>query len=166
MFIYATIPAAAESTTSSTFMYTTNGTANTVTDHLRFLTVSPRACAIQACYVTGRGAGLTAISGISFRFMRFATASTTGTAASIRPRDPGSQAAITTAFSGAVTIGATPTLQLAFGCGAAGPGGWVAPNPDSVIYLATAGGANGNVDLLSGSGTVSLNFDATVEHAE
>ena len=165
MFVYATNPAAAESLTASGAMYTTNGTANTVTDHLRFLTVSPRACAIQACYVTGRGAGLTAISGISFRFMRMGTASTVGTAASLRPRDPGAQAAVTTAFT-LPTIGITPTLQLAFGCGAAGPGGWVAPNPDSVIYLATAGGANGNVDLLSGSGTISLGFDATVEHSE
>jgi hypothetical protein len=165
MFIYDTVLAAAESTTVTSPMYTTNATPNTTTDHLRFLTVSPRAAYIQACYVTGRAAALTTISGISFRFIRFGTASTVGTAASIRPRDPGSQAAVTTAFT-APTIGSTPTLQLAFGCGAAGPGGWVAPNPDSQIYLATAGGANGNVDLISGSGTASLNFDAVVEHGE
>ena len=165
MFIYNTTLATAESTTVTSPMYTRNGTANTTTDHIRWLTVSPRACALQAFYVVGRGAGLTAISGISFRVLRFATASTVGTAASIRPRDPGSPAAVTTAFT-LPTIGATPTLQLAFGSGAAGPGGWVAPNPDSVIYLATAGGANGNADLVSGSGTVSLNFDLTSEHSE
>jgi hypothetical protein len=166
MFVYYTVPAANESTTVQTFMYTTNAGANTVTDHLRLLTVSPRPATIQAVYTQGRGAGLTAISGISVRLMRMATASTTGTAASIRPRDPASQAAVTTAFSGAVTIGATPTLSLSVGFGAAGPGGWVAPNPDSGIYLATAGGANGNIDMLSGSGTVSMNFDATIEHFE
>lgn len=165
MFVYATSLATAESTTVMSAMYTTNGAANTTTDQLRFLTVSPRPASIQGIYIVGRGAGLTSISGISIRMMRFATASTVGTAASIRPRDPGAQAAVTTAFT-LPTIGATPTLQLTFGCGAAGPGGWVAPNPDSVIYLATAGGANGNIDMLSGSGTTSLGFDATVEHFE
>jgi hypothetical protein len=165
MFVYLTTLATAESTTSTAAMYTTNGTANTTTDHVRLLTGSTRGAGIQACYVVGRGAGLTAISGISLRFMRFATASTSGTAASVRPRDPGAQAAVTTGFT-LPTIGATPTLQVAFGCGAAGPGGWVAPNPDSVIYLVAGGGANGNVDLLSGSGTVSLPFDATIEHVE
>ncbi len=165
MFVYNTSLATAESLTVMTAMYTTNGTANTTTDHLRFLTVSPRPANIQAVYVVGRGAGLTAISGISLRLMRMATASTVGTAASLRPRDAGQQAAVTTAFT-LPTIGSTPTLSLTFGCGAAGPGGWVAPNPDSVISLATAGGANGNIDLLSGSGTVSLGFDATVEHFE
>lgn len=165
MFVYQTTLATAESTTVMTPMFTTNSSANTTTDHIRWLTVSPRPANIQACYVIGRGGGLTTISGISFRFMRFATASTVGTAASIRQRDPGAQNAITTAFT-LPTIGSTPTLQLTFGCGAAGPGGWVSPNPDSVIYLATGGGANGNVDLLSGSATVSLNFDASVEHWE
>lgn len=165
MFVYHTVIASAESTTASGAMYTTNGTANTVTDHLRFLTVSPRQANIQAVYLQGRGAGLTAISGISIRVARFGTASTVGTAASIRPRDPGQQAAVTTAFT-LPTIGTTPTIALVLGCGAAGPGGWVAPNPDSNVVLATAGGANGNCDFLSGSGTISLNFDMTVEHSE
>lgn len=164
-FVYDTVPAAAESLTASGAMYTTNGTANTVTDHLRYLTVSPRPCIITGIYLTGRGAGLTAISGISIRMMRMGTASTVGTAASLRPRDPGQQAAVTTAFT-LPTIGATPTLQLAVGCGAAGPGGWVARDADSPIYLATAGGANGNLDVLSGSGTVSLGFDMAIEHSE
>jgi hypothetical protein len=165
MFIYDTAPAAAESTTSTTAMYTTNGTANTTTDHIRFLTAAARGASIQAMYLTGRGAGLTAISGITIRMLRFATASTVGTAASLRPRDPSNPAASLTAFT-APTIGATPTLQLSIGCGAAGPGGWVAPNPDSCIFLVPGGGANGNVDMVSGSGTVSLPFDAVFEHQE
>lgn len=165
MFVYDTTLATAESTTVTSAMYTTNGTANTTTDHLRFLTVAAAPAMIQGVYVVGRGAGLTAISGISFRMLRFGTASTVGTAASVRPRDARAPAASTTAFT-LPTIGATPTLQLAFGCGAAGPGGWVAPNPDSVIYLSAGGGANGNVDLVSGSGTILLGFDATFEHQE
>ena len=165
MFVYSGHIATAESTTATGPEFTTNGTANTTTDHWRFLTVSPRPANIQAIYVLGRGAGLSVISGISIRVIRFGTASTAGTAASLRPRDPGQQAAVTTAFT-APTIGTTPTLQLVFGCGAAGPGGWVAPNPDSVIFLATAGGANGNCDIVSGSGTISLGFDMTTEHWE
>jgi hypothetical protein len=166
MFVYHTTLATAESTTVMTAMFTTNGTVNTTTDHIRWLTVSPRPAYITGIYVIGRGGGLTALSGISFRMMRFATASTVGTAASIRPRDPGAPAAVTTAFT-APTIGATPTLQLTFGCGAAGPGGWTSRDgADYPIYLATAGGANGNVDLLSGSSTISLTFDVSVEHSE
>lgn len=165
MFVYNTVLATAESTTVSSAMYTTNGSANTVTDHLRFLTVSPRPCNIQSVMLQGRGAGLTAISGIMVKATRFGTASTVGTAASIRPRDAGQQAAVTTAFT-LPTIGTTPTIALVLGCGAAGPGGWVAMNPDSVVSLATNGGANGNIDFLSGSGTISLAFDMTVEHWE
>ena len=166
MFVYDTVPAAQDSLSAVGAQYTTNGTANTLTDHIRFLTVSPRACSIQGIYVVGRGAGLTAISGIMFRVMRLATASTAGTAATPHPRDPGSQAAATTPFT-LPTIGSgAVATALVIGCGAAGPGGWVSPNPDSNIYLATAGGANGNADIVSGSGTVSLGFDMTVEHSE
>jgi hypothetical protein len=167
MFVYQTVKATVESA-APTAGYTTNGTANTLSTHMRFLTVSPRPASIQGIYLIGRAAGLTSISGISIRVQRYATASTGGTAATPRPRDPGAQAAVTTPFSdtSAITPGTTPTLQLQVGCGAAGPGGWVAPNPDSVIYLATAGGANGNADFCSGSGTVSLGFDMSIEHFE
>ena len=167
MFVYHTTKATVE-TAAPTPGFTTNGTASTLSTHMRLLTVSPRPCNIQAIYLTGRGAGLTTISGISIRFLRYATASTGGTAATPRPRDAGQQAAVTTPFSdtSAITPGTTPTLQLIVGCGAAGPGGWVAPNPDSVISLATAGGANGNCDIASGSGSTSLGFDMGIEHWE
>jgi len=166
MFVYTTVPAAQDSLSAVGAMYTTNGTATTLTDHIRFLTVSPRACNIQGVYLQGRGAGLTAISGIMLRFQRFATASTSGTSATPHPRDAGQQAAVTTPFT-LPTIGSgAVATQLVIGCGAAGPGGWVAPNPDSYISLATGGGANGNGDFVSGSGTISLGFDMTIEHWE
>jgi hypothetical protein len=146
-------------------MYTTNSTSNTVTDHLRFLTVSPKACMIQSLQLNGRANNLAGINGIQIRMMRMGTASTVGSAASIRPRLPTAPAAVTTAFT-APTIGSTPTLQLAIGFGAGGPGGFTARDSDSVIQLDTAGGANGNIDMLSGATNVSLTFDATVEHYE
>lgn len=143
----------------------TSGTANTEVDHLRTLTVAGRPAYITGCRAVGKGAALTAISGIIARLFRFATPSTVGTAITPRPRDPGSPAARLTAFT-APTIGGTPTLQEAFGFGAAGPGGWVAEDREAAIALDPAGGANGNLDLISASGTVSLNFEYSLTHAE
>lgn len=155
-FIYTIAPAANE---------TTNATPNTETNHLRTLTAATRMAMFTGIYVLGKGAGLTAISGIILRLKRFATPSTVGGAITPEPRDPGAQAAVLTAFT-APTTGATPTLQAAFGCGAAGPGGWVARDRDSEILLEAAGGAKGNVDILSASGTASLNFEYSTEHME
>lgn len=156
MFVYSTVPGA---------NVATNATPNTETDHLRTVTGASRQALLNALYVIGKGAGLTAISGIVFRFKRFSTASTAGAAITPAPRDPTAPASTITAAT-APTAGATPTLQNAIGCGAAGPGGWVAPNPDSQMTMVAGGGANGNVDLFSASGTASLNFEYTLEHAE
>lgn len=156
MFIYATGPAA---------NVTTSGTGNTEVDHLRFLTGSARIARIQSVFLTGKGAALTSISGIIARLYRYATASTSGSAATPQPRAPSAPAAVLTAFTGP-TVGATPTLQLAVGCGAAGPGGWVARDEDSKIELEAGGGAKGNADLVSASGDVSKNFEYSIEHSE
>lgn len=154
-FVYATAPAA---------NVAANATPNTDTVHLRFLTVAAKSAAIKALYLVGKGAGLTAISGIAARLVRQATASTVGGAITPTPRGTIGAASLT-AFT-APTVGATPTQALVIGCGAAGPGGWVAPDLDSAIALDAAGGANGNLDLISSSGTASLNFQYTIEHAE
>lgn len=154
-FIYATAPSA---------NVATNATPNTDTDHLRVLTVTAKGAALKALYLAGKGAGLTAISGIATRIIRLATPSTSGSAITPAPRGTVGAASLT-AFTGP-TIGATPLQQLVVGCGAAGPGGWVAPDTDSQIFLDAAGGANGNADLISSSGTASLNFQYTLEHGE
>lgn len=166
MFVYSDVPAATESLTTNTFMYTTSSTAGNLTDAMRFLTGASRQAAIQSLLLTGRGAGLTAISGVSARIVRLQTASSVGTAATPRPRDLTAPASTIT-ISSLPTIGSgTVSVQVAVGCGAAGPGGWVAPNPDSVIMLSAGGGINGNCDLILGSNTVSLNVDVDVEHTE
>ena len=144
---------------------TTSGTANTEVDHLRTATGATRAAAVTGCYVLGKGAGLTAISGIVIRLRRFATASTVGTAITPSPKDPTAPASTITAAT-TPTAGVTATQQVAFGCGAAGPGGWVARDRDSEILLVAGGGANGNLDIFSASGTVSLNFEYSTEHIE
>lgn len=154
-FVYATAPSANVSS---------NATPNTDTDHLRFLTVAAKGAQLKALYLIGKAAALTAITGIGTRIIRLGTASTVGSAITPAPRGTSGTASLT-AFT-APTIGATPLQQLVVGCGAAGPGGWVAPDPDSQISLDAAGGANGNADLVSSSGTASMNFQYTIEHAE
>lgn len=156
MFVYNTSPPA---------NVTTNGTANTDTDHLRILTVAGTICLVRALYLKGKGAGLTAISGIEASLKRMATPSTVGAAIVPAPADARSPAAATTPFTGP-TIGATPTIALSISCGASGPGGWVAQDRDDEIHLVAGGGANGNLDLISQSGTISLNFGYSLRHME
>ena len=156
MFVYNTGPAATVAT---------HATPLSETDHIRFLTATGVRAAIQAIFLGGRGAALTAISGITARLYRYGTASTAGSAITPRPRAATAAAAGLTAFTGP-TVGTTPTLQVAAHCGAAGPGGWVARDEDSKVHLEPGGGANGNADILSASGTASLNFEYSVEHSE
>lgn len=151
---------------------TTSATPNTEVDAL---SVKPgaRNMVIQGLYVHGKGAGLTAISGITFRIKKYPTTATavgTGVTVTPTPRDPGAQASKAAGvFSGAsvslLTAGTgTLATHLTIGCGAAGPGGWVAPNPDSVILLEAA--ATQSLDVWHSSGTASLVAAATLEIAE
>lgn len=157
-FVYGVAP------TVATFL-TTSGTANTELPGLAFRQAT-RGVSIQALYVIGRGAGLTAISGIAFRSRRWTTAGSGGTAVTPAPRYVGTTAS-TTCVSGesAITAGTVSgAYQLTFGCGAAGPGGWVAPNLDSAIHI--EGGSSDEIDVNSQSGTVSLNYDISGEIVE
>jgi len=143
--------------------FTTSGTANTEVDHC-FIKPGTRNIALISLLVGGKAAGLTAISGIAFRIKKWTTtAASGGTAAVPTPRDPGMQAAKATAgmsASAGVTAGTGgPTFLGGCLCGAAGPGGWVAPNPDAAHTL--EGSATQSLDIFSVSGTVSLNFDIT-----
>ncbi len=144
---------------------TTNASANTES-----ATFSIKAGAanvgLKSMYVIGKGAGLTAISGIAHRLVHFATASTAGTAITPAPKDSrlqGLLAAKATVVSGQ-TVGTTRTNKVIFGCGAAGPGGWVAPDVDSWESLIASGADS--LDALNVSGTVSLPFEWSGEIAE
>jgi len=140
-----------------------NSTATTSETDTFFIKAGARNAALQAVYLIGKGAGLTAISGIAMRIIKWGTASTGGTAIVPTPKDPGMQAAKATSAS-APASGSTRTQHVVFGCGAAGPGGWVAPNPDSVILL--EGGGAFSIDGMSFSGTASLNFEWSAEFVE
>ena len=133
----------------------TNATPNTETDAIYFK-AGARNAALQAVYIIGRAAALTSISGIAFRIVKFMTGSTSGASAAIIAKDPGMQAATHTAFTGG-TVGTTRTQQAIFGCGAA-------PNPDSLIAL--QGSATNSLDIMSVSGTASLNYELSAEVQE
>lgn len=141
---------------------TTNATPNTETDAF-FVKAGVRNVGLQAVYVQGKGAGLTAISGIGFRLIKLTTASTAGTGMTPSPKDAGFQAAKHTAAS-RPTIGTTRVNHHVFGCGAAGPGGYVAPNVDSPLTL--EGGGALSIDMLDVSGTASLAYEFSAETFE
>lgn len=143
--------------------FATSGSANTEVNALYIKAAATRGCGFQAFYVIGKGAGLTAISGIAFRTRVYATASTSGSAAAKVPKDVNGPAANHTAFTGGTT-GSSATNGVIFGCGAAGPGGWIAPNPDSIQILSA--GTTASADVLSVSGTTSLNFELSAEVIE
>jgi hypothetical protein len=147
--------------------FATHATPGTEIDAV-FIKPGTRNVGVTLLQVLGRGAGLTALSGIAFRLKRYTTTSASaGTAITPTPKDPGFQACKATAggASAGVTVGTGgPVIAAMCGCGAAGPGGWAARDPDSVI--AVEGSANQSVDLFCASGTASLNYEAALEHAE
>jgi|HubBroStandDraft_3_1064219.scaffolds.fasta_scaffold102479_2 hypothetical protein len=147
---------------------TTSGTTNTETDaiYLKPASAVPaRNVMLQAAYVVGAGNALTAISGLRFRIVRATTASTSGTATTPNPKDAGMQAATAIGSTGGTVSTTGRTNHVIFGCGAAGPGGWVAPNPDSMIVV-TSAATQPSVDLLAVATNVSLTYEFSIEHQE
>jgi hypothetical protein len=143
---------------------TSNGSANTETNHLRLLTVANQESA-KVVGVYGACRHGTA-GGAQLRFKTFATASTTGTTVTPAKRHPSYPAASTTAFA-APTEGATPSVRLSVGMAqTGGTGGWVALEPAAAITLLANGGANGNGDLYSIAAGTSVPIDYTLEFSE
>lgn len=148
--------------------FATSATPNTEIDAL-FVKPGTRNVNMIAAQVQGKGAQLTSLSGIMQRIKKWTTtASTGGSGITPSPRDPGAQAAKSTAgqATGGVTPGTGgPVLQLAFGCGATGPGSWSwLNNPDAAVTL--EGSANQSIDAFNVSGTASLNFEMSVDIQE
>ena len=144
----------------STTSLTTSGTPNTETCVMTLRAGSGRMSFMHELYLMGRGAGLTAISGILLKARYHTTASTSGTGITAAPRTTGAPAAKgTAAYS--PTIGSVDAgIRLSISCGAAGPGGWVAPNPDSAIDAGEAGSGD-SLDMSTQSGTASLVHDVS-----
>lgn len=145
--------------------YATHATPNTE-DPTVVIRQATRGVDLQAIYVLGRGAALTAITGIGYRVRRWTTAGTGGTAITPSPRRVGTTSSTTAADKvTAITPGTVSgAYQLSFGCGAAGPGGWVARDADSAIHL--EGGGSDELDINSVSGVASMLHHVSCEIAE
>jgi len=145
--------------------FTTSGSTNTEVDAMDFLAASTGTTVnLLALNCGGKSAGLTTLTSIELRVRKYGTASTTGTAASIVPVDVLSPAATHTANT-LPTIGSTPTYLMSIVFGAAGPGGWVAPNPDAMPKLKAAS-TTASMDIISTSGGTSLPFAMTAQIVE
>lgn len=120
----------------------------------------------QAMYVTGRASALTTISGMTFRIVSFTTASTAGTAFTPTSKDVTANETATAVGASGQTVSSTGRKQhVIFGCGAAGPGGYVAPNQPSLVVI-TPNATAPSVDAVQVSATASLKYEWSLEHME
>jgi hypothetical protein len=147
----------------------TCGAANVETGVISYkppVILPARTVYFQAAYVIGRANAIATISGIVFRIITVTTASTAGTATTPSPKDTGMAAATAGAVTGQ-TISATGRKNhVVFGCGAAGPGGWVAPNPDSMVVQPAVVTTAPSLDLIAASATAALTYEFSTEHQE
>ena len=148
--------------------YATHATPNTEDPTLVLRNpATQRGFDLQAIFVHGRGASLTALTGIGYRVRRWTTAGSGGTTVVPSPRRIGTTAAgcapvdKVTAITAGTVSGA---YQLGIGCGAAGPGGWVAPNMDSVITV--EGVSADELDINSVCGVASMLHHVSAEIIE
>lgn len=167
MFVYSSLSRAAAAALEN---YTTSATPNTPID-MFFLKPGTRNIGVQRMQVQGKGAALTALSGIVYRLEKYpTTAAAGGSAVTPTPSDIGAQACKATAAyaataGGNVTAGTGTLVFLCMcGSGAAGPGGWVAANIDDNKTL--EGSATQSADLFVASGTASLNYEVQIDHVE
>lgn len=157
-FAYSVVPAVATP-------LTTHASANTENPNL-VIRQATRGVDLNSIWVCGRGGGLTALSGIAFKVRRWTTVGSGGTAITPAPRRIGTAASTTAADSSAAITPGTVSgaYQLAFGCGAAGPGGWTARDPDSAIHI--EGGSSDELDINSISATTALGLEISAEISE
>jgi hypothetical protein len=143
----------------------TNASASTEDNLLALRTVAnQRTAAIMGLYISGRHS---TSGGIIMRLKTTGTIGTGGSAVTPAKRDPDAPAASTTAFDKTFTDGATPTVRQIVGCAAQGGfGGWFAATLEQALIMKANGGANGNAELHTIGGAVSLPFDANLEFAE
>ena len=116
MFVYSIASAANE---------TTSATVDTLDAYLAIRETS-QAVWLQTWLSQGKGAALTTLTGIMHRLRLWTTVGTGGSAITPQPTRPTMPAAQTVVVNGALTQGTiNGATQLAFGHGAAGPGGWM-----------------------------------------
>lgn len=146
-------------------LITSNATPNTANDCFFVKAGATRAVALKWIQMIGRSGGLTALSSIAARLVKwFTTASSAGTALTPYPNDFGMQASKATAAYSATTLTSGtggPSNIAAVGCSATGPGQMVAPQATNDDSWLLEGGATMSLDLENISATASLPFEVT-----
>lgn len=145
--------------------YTTAG-ASTVDVHIA-LRESTRGFKLTAFYAQGKGAGLTALSGIMHRVRRWTTVGSGGDSLVASPRAIGTTASTTCVHDNGTNIvegTVSGAYQLSVGHGATGPGGWVARDDASKVLVEP--GSGDELAFNDISGTASLTFEAMCEIEE
>jgi hypothetical protein len=145
--------------------YATHATPSTE-DPTIVLRQTTRNCGLQGMYAAGRAAAATTITGIGYRVRRWTTVGSGGTTVTPAPRAIGTTAStVCVDKASAITAGTVSgAYQASFGCGKAGPGGWVARDADSVILLEA--GSSDELDVNSIAGEASLSHQLSLEIVE
>lgn len=116
--------------------------------------------------VVGRASALTTISGMAFRILSFTTASTAGTAFTPTSTDVTANETATAVGASGQTVSVTGRKQHAiFGCGVAGPGGYVAMSPAHRVVI-TPNATAPSIDAVHVSTTASLTYEWSCQHSE
>lgn len=157
-FVYGLVPGVTQ---------TTSGTPSTETTGMQLIPLAvtaTRTLRFIGFYIHGKGAGLTAISGISFRVKMMSAFSSGGTTVNPTARDSGVSAQAPDAWIGrrdGTTDGAVTSTTLVIGCGAAGASGWFSPGPASDIVKQYVGGEG--LEIRVASGLASMNYEESAE---
>ncbi len=153
--------------------FSTSSGANTQLDQCFMKPGASRPAAIVALRVQGKGAALTALTGMCIRLGQWTTTASTsvaGVAAVPSPKNNLAPACVATAgmvtaASSTITSGTGGPLYVGLASmGASGPGGWVSINPDDVPLL--DGGANRSLDLFSSSPTANTAYEFAQDSVE
>ncbi len=153
--------------------FSTSSGANTQLDQYFMKPGASRTATIIALRVQGKGAALTALSGIAVRLGQWTTTASTsvaGVALTPSPKNNLAPACVATAgtvtaASSTITSGTGGPLYVGLASmGASGPGGWVAINPDDVPLL--DGGANRSLDLFASSPTANMAYEFSADSQE
>lgn len=144
--------------------YAAHATPNTE-DPTLVLRQAVRNCDVTAIYVHGRGAALTAITGIGYRVRRWTTVGTGGTSITPAPRRIGTVASTLVVDKvSAITAGTVSgAYQASFGCGATGPGGWTARDSDSALCLEAGSADEFDINAVCGVASMLHHVSAEIQ---
>jgi len=147
---------------------TTNGSGNTKTVHLAFMTATPQ----ETARITGVYVDIYNSSTVGSGFLMVqdaASRASGGTVATPRPRNLRTTAAqlIGTQDGSAITAGGTLTTRVYIGFAqTGGQNGWVAVEPAAAVQMMSSGSNPADIEVASQTTTASQNINVQFEHCE